>query len=157
MPQPRKPTALKELQGTTRRDRANPREARPKRHLPDPPASLDAEAKREWRRAGKILLELGLVTEADRATFTLYCQAWSRLVEASRAVATLQKAEGVNPAHLATWFGIERKARAEVGKWAGHFGMSPSTRAGVTAAEVERPVSKLAAFRSKRRGGGGPE
>ena len=81
----RKPAALKALHGTRRASRKkNP----PKSPLgtAQPPAFLKAEALKEWRRVVPVLEGMGLLTLADRAVLTAYCQAWSRWVEAERTI-----------------------------------------------------------------------
>jgi P27 family predicted phage terminase small subunit len=72
-----KPTALKVIQGTARKDRMV-REAIPTPALPDPPDHLDERALREWNRVGPELYRLGLLSEVDRAVFAAYCICYSR-------------------------------------------------------------------------------
>src|SRR5687768_8472895 len=80
------PTALKVLRGNPGRRPVNPGEAKPAVRLPSPPSHLSKEAKREWRRTGQFLLNLGLISELDRAAFAAFCTAWGRWVEAERAL-----------------------------------------------------------------------
>ncbi len=81
-----KPTPLKLLAGTYRRDRATGREARPRPDLPPCPSHLNPAARREWRRTARDLYGLGLLTRIDRAALAAYCQAWGRWVEAEEAL-----------------------------------------------------------------------
>src|SRR5262245_15950425 len=53
---------------------------------PRPPTWLDQEARAEWRRVVPGLDRLGVLAEVDRAILTAYCCAWSRYVDASRAL-----------------------------------------------------------------------
>ena len=55
--------------------------------LPDPPADLDNEALAEWRRVVPVLDEMGLLTRADRAVPTGYCQSWARWMAAELTIA----------------------------------------------------------------------
>src|SRR5687768_10225656 len=80
------PTRLKLLRGNAGRRPLNPNEPQPPARLPPPPAHLSREAKREWRRAGRFLLDLGLVSDLDRTAFALYCTAYGRWVEAEEAI-----------------------------------------------------------------------
>lgn len=48
--------------------------------LPKLPPHLLPEARREWKRIGAELVELGLVAKIDRAALALYCQAWAWMV-----------------------------------------------------------------------------
>jgi len=72
-----KPTALKELEGTARPDRANPNEPKPKPGTPSMPdywiGPKFAEARREWRRVIRDSAP-GMLTKADRSMLELYCQ-----------------------------------------------------------------------------------
>ncbi len=73
---PKKPTALKRLQGTYRPDRAPANEPTPE-GTAEPPDFLTAEAREEWDRLAPGLTTMGLLTSADRAVFAGYCQAWA--------------------------------------------------------------------------------
>ena len=72
---PRKPTALKVMQGTARLDRTPANEPKPD-GTPEPPDFLTAEARVEWDRLASGMEAIGLLTTADRAIFAGYCQAW---------------------------------------------------------------------------------
>jgi phage terminase small subunit len=72
-----KPTSLKVLQGNPGKRPLNENEPKPPPRLPRSPEHLSEEAKKEWRRAGKFLFQLGLVSDIDRAAFAAYCQAWA--------------------------------------------------------------------------------
>ena len=50
----------------------------PKGKLPRRPEWLEEDAKKEWKRLGKVLAEMGMLTEIDRAAFAGYCQAYAR-------------------------------------------------------------------------------
>jgi P27 family predicted phage terminase small subunit len=81
---PRKPTALKLIEGTWRADRAPRNEARPAPELPPIPQHLSGEARKEWRRVARRLSRLGLLSSIDRAALAVYCECWADWVEASR-------------------------------------------------------------------------
>jgi P27 family predicted phage terminase small subunit len=78
MPRPRLPTNLKILKGTARKHRLNPDEPKLDIEVPDPPSHLSKYALREWHRMGAILYNMGVITQADRAIFAAYCQAYGR-------------------------------------------------------------------------------
>jgi len=67
MARPRKPKQLKIVQGTYRKDRANPHEPKPQPRIPSCPWELCDTAKKEWRRLAPELHQLGLLTALDRA------------------------------------------------------------------------------------------
>src|SRR5688572_3138073 len=60
------PTAMKVLRGNAGKRPLNEQEPQPRVAMPACPPHLSDEAKREWRRMGRRLAALGLVTEIDR-------------------------------------------------------------------------------------------
>jgi P27 family predicted phage terminase small subunit len=84
---PRKPTALKIVDGTFRKDRANANEPRPDRkRLPSPP-HLDAGARKIWRGYAKLLDDMGVLTVADRTALECLVMAHVDLTAARQALA----------------------------------------------------------------------
>jgi len=81
-----KPTKLKVIQGTFRKDRANPDEPVPENKIPSPPDFLNADALQEWGRMSEKLYQLGMLAEIDRGIFAAYCQAFGRWAEAERLI-----------------------------------------------------------------------
>jgi len=81
-----KPTALKELEGNPGRRSLNKNEPKPDPKAPRCPSWLEDEAKKEWKRTGKILEQMGLLTEMDMAAFAGYCQAYARWKEAEEFI-----------------------------------------------------------------------
>ena len=51
---------------------------------PSPPSWLDPEAKAEWRRITPELARLRVISALDRAALAVYCDAWSRWVQARK-------------------------------------------------------------------------
>jgi len=82
------PTALHLLQGGRKKThRPMPvGEPMPPALIPKCPKHLDAEARKEWRRIGRMLLAVRVITELDRAVLTVYCQSWSEYVRACEAL-----------------------------------------------------------------------
>src|SRR5688572_25512608 len=74
----RKPTALKQIDGTLRRDRANHREPKPApaENL-EPPIPLDDHARKFWDYHAPKLSKLNLLTELDVYTLGLASEWWS--------------------------------------------------------------------------------
>lgn len=125
-----KPTALKNLQGNPGKRKLPTNEPKPDNTMPQCPAHLNDEAKKEWKRMAKRLHQAGILTYVDRAALAAYCQAWGRWVEAEE----LADADGLiietsngnkiqNPA-----VGIANKAMADMVRYASEFGMTPSAR-----------------------------
>src|SRR2546423_1809025 len=73
--------ALKELRGRTKG--VNRSEPRPAAGAPPCPAWLHRYAKAEWRRVVKLLLPLGILTQADGGVLAGYCTALSMVRLAS--------------------------------------------------------------------------
>lgn len=76
------PTAIKMLEGNPGKRALNKNEPKPTKKAPRCPAWLEDEAKKEWKRMGKILEQMGLLTDMDMAAFAGYCQAYARWKEA---------------------------------------------------------------------------
>lgn len=81
-----KPTVLKELEGNPGRRPLNKNEPKPDKKAPRCPSWLEEEAKKEWKRMGTILEQMGLLTEMDMAAFAGYCQAFARWREAEEFI-----------------------------------------------------------------------
>lgn len=77
-----KPTPLKLLEGNPGKRPLPQREVRPVSKSPRCPPWLEEDAKKEWKRMGKILEGMGLLTEMDMTAFAGYCQAYARWKEA---------------------------------------------------------------------------
>ena len=148
-----KPTAIKRLHGNPGKRSLNGSEPTPAAGLPECPPHLDAEARRQWGVIGPQLLELGLLTKIDGYGLAMLCSAWSRwlaadekvkaaglLVVVNQSSITETDAKGksittksggqviANPA-----LAIGDKARAEVFKLLGVFGMTPADRTRISA------------------------
>lgn len=81
-----KPTALKVLEGNLGGRPLNVNEPKPVKKAPRCPSWVEDEAKKEWKRMGKVLEQLGLLTEMDMAAFAGYCQAYARWKEAEEFI-----------------------------------------------------------------------
>jgi P27 family predicted phage terminase small subunit len=125
-----KPRNLKLLQGNPGKRPLNEDEPKPAPRLPRPPEHLGEEAKKEWRRAGRFLLQLGLVSDIDRAAFAAYCQAWGRWVEAETALKTygvMLKSPNGFPVQ-SPYLAVANRAMDQMKSLLSEFGMSPASR-----------------------------
>lgn len=130
------PAAVKKARKTYRADRdAGPAiETKP----PSMPSWLGKEAKAEWKRLAPVLVKYGLLTEADRTTFGLYCQAYHDFLTAKRQVdkhgltTTTEKGNVIQHPAVA----VMTKAWARVLSAGAEFGLSPSARTGLP---IEEP------------------
>ncbi len=124
------PTPLKLLAGNPGKRSIGEREPQPGVRLPAPPRHLSAEAKREWKRTGRELLALGLMTEIDKAALAIYCQAWGRWVEAETALRTygiMVRSPGGIPMQ-SPYLAVANKAMEQMRSLLAEFGLSPSSR-----------------------------
>lgn len=129
------PTALKLLHGNPGRRPLNESEPKPNATLPKPPAHLSPVAKKEWRRAGKLLRDLGLLSDLDWAAFAVYCQSWSRWVEAEEALSTyglMLKSPNGFPIQ-SPYLAIANAAMSQIRSLLSEFGLSPASRTRVSA------------------------
>ncbi len=146
---PPKPTKLKKLEGTYRKDRAagGGEEMAPAPGTPIRPKWLDAEAKREWDRVVPQLAELGVLADIDGSMLADYCAAHALAV---KAAAQYQR-EGLM---LRTPFGpqkhpmikVAQEARGQARLLAGEFGLSPSARSRVKLKEKPPETDPTEAF-----------
>ena len=128
----RKPTKLKVVQGTDRRDRQVEQE--PEYSAPvniEPPSDLDGLALEQWQNKAPLLLESGVLTEVDLDALRGYCTAYKKMVEASAQTDeegyTIIQPTGtsvVNPA-----FNAYIKASQEMRHFSSLLGLDPSSRA----------------------------
>lgn len=134
-------------------------EFQPEVEIPDYPAWIWPEAKKEWKRIATELERYGLISKLDRAALVLYCQAWAKMVWAERQLTRAMKAaedarekaeaaglgydggDGImvrtangNFTYSHHWV-VGRHAAAEVKRYLDLFGLSPSARTKVSPSE----------------------
>lgn len=138
------PTSLRILRGNPGKRALPTDEARPDSVLPKPPSHLDREGRTEWRRVGRELEALGLVSTIDRALLAAYCAAWSRLVDAEAhlrdsgsIVIAANGAIAQSP-----YLQIANKAIDQLARLAPEFGMSPSSRSRVRATKPKQEIAE---------------
>ena len=140
--------------GTLRTHRPAPKnEPDPPAKMPPCPKHLDKEAKKEWKRSGKILQTIGLMTELDMMILAAYCEAYSRWTQATIKIQetgmVYQKKDGspgFNP-----YLRIARDAYDQMIKAGVQIGMSPSSRSGLKV-ETPKPKSKIQEFKDRKKG-----
>jgi len=144
------------MRGGTQHTHRPPRDQEPKppEKMPSCPKHLDAEARKEWRRTGRILQNIGLMTELDRATLAAYCDAYSRWVKATQKVQEMgmvfkkkDGTPGLNP-----YLRVSREAYDQMLKAGALIGMSPSSRASLKV-EPPKQKSKAEEFRGRKNNG----
>ena len=130
-----KPTALKVLEGNPGGRPLNPNEPKPAKKAPRCPAWLEDEAKKEWKRMGKTLEQMGLLTEMDMAAFAGYCQAYARWKEAEEFItqhgSILRTKSGyVQPVPQVS---IAQTYLKIMNRFAEQFGLTPAARSRIIA------------------------
>src|SRR5690242_3645519 len=68
-------------------------EFKPEVEIPDAPAFLWPEAKKEWDRVTPELERYGLVSELDRGLLSMLCQEWARYVWAEEKISAGNKSD----------------------------------------------------------------
>lgn len=131
-------------------------EFKPEVEIPSFPSWIWPEAKKEWKRLSFELERYGLISKLDRAALVLYCQAWAKMVWAEQQLARAMakadndraaaeaageeytggdglmiKTAGGNFTYSHHWV-VGKHAASEVKRYLDLFGLSPSSRAGVT-------------------------
>lgn len=152
---PRKPTHLKLLEGTFRKDRAPKREPKAPKGHPTPPSYLGRVAKAEWRRIIPLLAEMQILSKADRSVIAAYCQAWQRLQEFERAIDehgptfVTEKGYVCQRPEVA----MAHKQATLVRQLAAELGLTPAARSRIEVPEKEPPKDQTEELLfGKRRG-----
>jgi P27 family predicted phage terminase small subunit len=130
-----KPAVLKFLEGNRGHKPIKP-EYKPAPLMPPMPNWLSDVAKTEWKRAGKLLFDVGLLHREDHAAFECYCENYATVVKCSNFI---NKHGGV--AQYTMWWytkavlpgpprhiDLREKAMTQVRMFCAEFGLSPAAR-----------------------------
>lgn len=134
-----KPTEMKKLDGNPGKRPLNKDEPQPRVKQPTCPAHLVGQARTEWYRMVKLLIELKLLTEVDRAALAGYCQSWARWVEAEQEIRSggmtivTEKGNVIQSPYV----GIANQAMKQMRAFLIEFGMTPSSRARVKVSSAD--------------------
>ncbi len=141
-----KPTKLKLLSGTARKHRLNEHEPTPDLAQPEPPEHLTGAARLEWERVIRETVQLGIMSNLDRAPLAAYCQAYGRWVAAEAALARMAEKDAVTEGLIIRTkagnvihnplVGAANKAMADMVRYAAEFGFTPSSRSQVSAVDA---------------------
>jgi P27 family predicted phage terminase small subunit len=140
---PRKPTRLKVLEGTVRKDRRNPNEPKPlrapKRQVA--PAWLNKDARVWWHRIRPLLVQMQVYTGADPVALGLLCDALAEYIAARQVLddkGTTYETIGSTGTLIRRrpeW-DIARDAWRRAKTMLTEFGLTPAARAKVAAGDV---------------------
>lgn len=134
---PPTPTSLKLLRGNPGKRALNKQEPTPDSLEKGPPAWLDARAKSLWRELEPMLTRTRVLTEADRRSLELLCDAYSEYRAARefcRKNGTSYEAEtdrGRSVTRVRAEVGIYQDAWKRVRAMLQEFGMTPAARSKV--------------------------
>ena len=129
-----KPTAIKKLEGNPGCRPLNIAEPKPT-GSPVCPDWLEDEAKAEWERMGKILEDMGVLTEVDTMAFAGYCQAYARWKEAEEFLSQHGSIIRTPNGYLqqVPQVSIAQTNLKIMLKFCEQFGLTPSARSRITA------------------------
>lgn len=136
---PRKPTALKLLQGNPGKRKLPKSEVKPKSGCA-PPAFLRGKALSQWERLAPRMIELGLVSEIDGDAFAALCLHTVTLAQ----IAALQ--DTLTGAAVVTCAGALADCTKELRQLWAKFGMTPADRTKVTAVEPSKEKDEFGAI-----------
>lgn len=134
-----KPVALKLLAGNPGKRALNKNEPKAPAALPRCPQHIQGLARQRWHSVGRLLLSMGVFTEADKTALELYCVTYQRWVEAEAQVKELgsvvrgEKGNVVQNPYLA----VATKAAQELRAILAEFGMTPSSRSRLSLPEAK--------------------
>jgi P27 family predicted phage terminase small subunit len=131
---PKKPTALKVLEGNPGNRSLPKNEVKPKPLMPKCPTWLHKYAKKEWKAIAPKLEALGLLTEVDKTALASYCQAYARWREAEefmKQYGTIFKTPS-GYIQQVPQVAIAQKYMSLMLSALSKFGLSPADRAGLT-------------------------
>jgi len=134
-----KPTRMKVVQGTFRKDRAHPNEPKPERQLPPCPDFLKGMARQEYFRIGRKLERIGVLTEIDDLALIGLCQSWAEYLEATEQASKtgmLVKSPSGYPI-FNPYVTLANQALKRVKSFLTEFGMTPSSRSRIMAVPGE--------------------
>ncbi len=134
---PRKPTAVKVMEGTYRADRSIPDEVAPEllASIPDPPEGLGDWGCREWHTVCRWLHDVGNLASTDLSLLAMYCNEidnywqYDALVKSKGAVFPIRDKTGqVINARRSPYTVLRREAQEQALRLASQFGFTPAAR-----------------------------
>lgn len=140
--QNRKPTVMKILEGTLRKDRTIPNEPKPEVvKIPPPmPEELDARGRKEWEKMTLELSKVGLLTTMDTSQLAAYCNEMGNYWESEIA-----RRAACNIEDIKHYFDRAQKHLNQAKALAVQFGFTPSSRTRISGPkeEPEKPFADL--------------
>ena len=145
----RKPSRLKLLEGTHRKDRANPDEPTPETLAPGspPPAWLSPRGREAWSDLLPLVQSMQIATSVDPAAFAMLCDALAEYIDAREVViregATYWTKGKVEMLRSRPEVTIASEAWRRAKMMLTEFGLTPASRSKVSAVSSdEDPIAK---------------
>jgi len=148
-----KPTHLKVLQGTSRKDRTNvdePKFMKPK--VMRPPPWLGAHGKKAFKVLSKMLTEAGILRISDRMALEILCAKYGEFMEAT-AIIESEGSHYVMPSgqkRVHPAIKIRSDAQIQLRQFMTEFGLTPSSRSRVSVIDVTGVQDPLEAFINRK-------
>lgn len=133
-----KPAHLKLITGNPGRRPIRMEEFRPDAKIPPCPRHLKGEARKEWARVTRLLLEHLMVAEVDRGALAMLCTLWGRYVTAEEMI---EKAREAAPASAglfvkspngfpiqSPWLAVSNRSIEQYKSMCSEFGLTPAAR-----------------------------
>lgn len=126
---PRKPTALKLIEGDRGKGRRpiNKNEPKPEQDAITPPEWLSIDGREKWEELMPSLMANGVLTNWDVTEFAAYCETYAKWVDADKHLqieGTVMSDGKKNP-----YFAIYNELLQKMNAMGSDFGLSPSSRA----------------------------
>jgi len=158
MPNPKKPTALHLLNGNPSKIKdLGKNEPKPKPATGElkPPAWVNSDGKKMWKRLAGQLQAVGLLTEADLESFTMLCQSYGDYVAGEKDM----KKNGRYCKHV-NKFGAENEVERPVARathraferyrfLCSEFGLTPASRGKIEIPGLNEGESKMKSLLTK--------
>lgn len=144
-----KPTLIRQLEGNPGKRALNHQEPVPPAGVPDCPEHLDDEARAEWFRTAAVLLEMGLLSRADRSALTAYCTVYSRWLHAEAQVkkfGSIVKSPDKGFPMKSPYLTIADQALESMRKLMVEFGLTPSSRSRIRVMDDPKARDELDLF-----------
>lgn len=136
---PKKPTALRILEGNPSKRPLPKNEPKPDPSLPECPDWLLDDAKQEWARVAPELNRLGLLTMVDRTALAAYCQSYAKWKQAEEfikkhgTVYRMVKVDNDGRKYVYSQqhaeVGIANQCLKQIRAFCAEFGLTPASRA----------------------------
>ena len=141
----RLPTVVKALAGTLKPSRVNPDEPviPALTEIPKAPSYLSAMAKRFWTRTAGVLVEMGVLTEADLPGLEAYCSVYARWRDAEahlKKSTTIMGGATGTVEMLSVYSRVSRECLKEMKSWMVEFGLTPSSRSRIRVEKKAAPA-----------------